>query len=797
MKVCIAEKPSVAKEIAAILGAANRRDGYYEGNGYQVTWTFGHLCTLKEPHDYDSYFKRWELYTLPIIPERFGIKLIEDKGVEKQFNTIAALVEKADEVINCGDAGQEGELIQRWVLAKAKCNKPVKRLWISSLTEEAIKEGFEKLKEGSQFDKLYAAGSSRAIGDWLLGMNATRLYTLKYGTGKQVLSIGRVQTPTLALIVNRHLEIQNFKPQTYWELKTKYREVIFSSDKGKLNNKEEADKLLDEIKPHEFTIVSVETKKGKEAPPRLFDLTSIQVECNKKFAMSADETLKAVQSLYEKKYVTYPRVDTTYLPNDIYPKVHGILQSMRAYGHLTAPLLGKTIRKSSKVFDDKKVTDHHAIIPTDVTAPVLHGHEEKVYDTIAKRFISVFYPDCEVSNTTVIGQVKDTSFKATGRQILDQGWRVVYQKEAVTDEDQQEETQLLPSFEQGEKGPHEPVLQEKQTQAPKLYTEATLLRAMETAGKQVEEEELRDAMKDNGIGRPSTRAAIIETLFRRNYIRKERKNLVPTVTGIELIQTIQNELLKSVELTGQWEYKLRQIEKGNYEAAAFLLEMKQMVSDLVGQVRQEATRKITVETVNDPAAKDTKGNSKSPETAEIICPRCRKGNIIKGKAAYGCSAFKDGCTFKVAFVFNGKELSDNQLTTLISKGKTQLIKGLDMNGEKKNGILKQDALFNIVFEEKEVKEKEKAPKEKKPLTCPRCKSGTILKGNTAYGCSNWKNGCTIRLPFSFMGKELSEAQIELLVTKGETKPIKGFSSAQGEKINGKLRLNEKWELVVQ
>lgn len=795
MKVCIAEKPSVAKEIAEVLGASNRKDGYFEGNGYQVTWTFGHLCTLKEPHDYDSYYKRWELYTLPIIPDRFGIKLIENKGVEKQFNTIASLVERATEVINCGDAGQEGELIQRWVLAKAKCSKPIKRLWISSLTEEAIREGFQKLKDGAQFDRLYHAGSSRAIGDWLLGMNATRLYTIKYGSGKQVLSIGRVQTPTLALIVNRHLEIQNFKPQTYFELKTKYSDVIFSSDKGKLNKKEDADKIIEELKQNDFTIVSVETKKGKEAPPRLFDLTAIQVECNKKFGLSADETLKSVQSLYEKKLVTYPRVDTTYLPNDIYPKIAGILQSMRNYSSLTAPLIGKPVRKSSKVFDDKKVTDHHAIIPTDVAAPTLHGHEEKVYDTIAKRFISVFYPDCEVSNTTVLGEVKQTGFKATGRQILDAGWRVVYQREAVTDEDQQEETQLLPDFKQGETGPHEPVIQEKQTQAPKPYTEATLLRAMETAGKQVEDEELRDAMKDNGIGRPSTRAAVIETLFKRNYIRKERKNLVPTVTGIELIQTINNELLKSVELTGQWEYKLRQIEKGNYEAAAFLQEMKQMVSELVTQVMQGAGRKITIEAADD--GKSAKKEPKSAKDEEITCPKCKKGKIVKGKAAYGCTAFKEGCDFKVMFVFNGKELSENQLTTLIAKGKTQPIKGIEVNGEKKNGILKLDAGFSVVFEEKETKEKESKPKEKESLTCPKCRSGNVMKGNSAYGCSSWKSGCSFRLPFGFMGKELSESQVELLVKKGITKEVKGLSDAGGQKVNGKIKLNQNFELTIE
>lgn len=794
MKVCIAEKPSVAREIASILGANSRKDGYFEGNGYQVTWTFGHLCTLKEPHDYDSAWKSWNLYMLPILPDRFGIKLIDDKGMEKQFNTIARLVEGADEVINCGDAGQEGELIQRWVLAKAKCNKPVKRLWISSLTEEAIKEGFNKLKDSLQFDKLYAAGSSRAIGDWLLGMNATRLYTIKYGSGKQVLSIGRVQTPTLALIVNRHLEIQNFKPQTYWELKTKYREVVFNSDKGKFNSREEAAKLLEALRSQLFTITSVETKKGKESPPRLFDLTALQVECNKKFGMSADETLKSVQSLYEKKYVTYPRVDTTYLPNDLFPKIGSILRSLQAYSHLTAPLLSQPIRKSNKVFDDKKVTDHHAIIPTDVTAPVLHGHEANVYDTIAKRFIAAFYPDCEVSNTTVLGLVKDTGFKATGRQILDAGWRVVYQKEMVSEEDQQEETQLLPSFTEGESGPHEPSLQEKQTQAPKPYTEATLLRAMETAGKQVENEELRDAMKDNGIGRPSTRAAIIETLFKRNYIRKERKNLIPTITGIELIQSINNELLKSVELTGQWEYKLRQIEKGNYEASTFLYEMKQMVNDLVQQVMNETKRKITVTDQSPQAGK----NSKDSENEEdIICPKCKKGTILKGKTAYGCSAFKEGCDFKVLFVFNEKKLTDSQLLGLIGKGKTPLIKGIEFNGEKKNGILKLDALFNVAFEEKEVKEREKQPKEKKPITCPRCKTGAVIKGNSAYGCANWKSGCTFRLPFQFMGKELSESHVDTLIKKGSTKEIKGFTNLNGEKLNGKLKLNEQFELVIE
>lgn len=792
MKLCIAEKPSVAKEIAAVIGANSKRDGYFEGNGYLVTWTFGHLCTLKEPNDYHESWKRWDLYSLPVIPEKFGIKLIQNKGVEKQFNTIAFLVEKAEEVINCGDAGQEGELIQRWVLAKAKCTKPVKRLWISSLTEEAIRNGFSKLKDNDQFDKLYAAGSSRAIGDWLLGMNATRAYTTKFGSGKQVLSVGRVQTPTLALIVNRHLEIQNFKSQTYFELKTKYRDVTFSSDKGKIKSKEEAEKFINEIVSHEFHIVDVETKKAKEAPPRLFDLTSIQVECNKKFGMSAEETLKAAQSLYEKKYLTYPRVDTTYLPNDIYPKIEGILSSMDSYLNLTTALKGKPIRKSTKVFDDKKVTDHHAIIPTDFTASGLHGHEHNVYDTVAKRFISVFYPDCEVSNTTVNGRVEEVLFKATGRQILDPGWRIVYNKEAVSDEDQQEETQLLPAFTNGEKGPHQPLIQEKSTQPPKPFTEATLLRAMETAGKQVEDEELRDAMKDSGIGRPSTRAAVIETLFRRNYIRKERKNLIPTVTGIELIQFISNELLKSVELTGQWEFKLRQIEKGNYEASTFLHEMKTMVSDLVLQVQMESSRRIAIP---DPVVESETGKSKTKEAKTLRCPKCKKGNMLKGKTAYGCSGFRTGCDFKILFLFEGNTLSDANLLSIINKGKSNIIKDFHINGSATSGHVKLTKELVLQFEERAEKEKSSEPKKTKTLICPKCKSGSLLKGKTAYGCSSWKSGCSFRLPFTFMGQELSDSIIRSLTETGTTKLIKGLLSESGEKRSGKLKFDERFELI--
>ena len=552
MKVCIAEKPSVAREIAIILGAKSKKDGYFEGNGYQVSWTFGHLCTLKEPHEYDLNWKYWHMNDLPLIPPRFGIRVIPDGGVQKQFETLEKLIQGAEEVINCGDAGQEGELIQRWVLHKAKCQVPIKRLWISSLTEEAIKEGFESLREGSDFDRLYAAGSSRAIGDWLLGINATRLYTLKYANGKSVLSIGRVQTPTLALIVNRQKEIENFKPETYWELKTIYREVSFAATRGRFDKKEEGIAFLDKIKSEPFEIVSVEKKSGKEQPPRLFDLTSLQVECNRKLNLSAEDTLRIIQSLYEKKLTTYPRVDTTYLSDDIYKKIPGILQKLTPYKEYTDPLLKAKIRKSKKVFDDKKVTDHHAIIPTGVNPSGLGYDEMQVYEMVTRRFISVFYPDCKVSNTTVKGKVTDIDFKATGKQIVDPGWRVLYAKDKNVGEGV-----ILPAFQKGEQGEHQPDLAEKQTQPPKYYSEATLLRAMETAGKQVDDDELRELMKENGIGRPSTRANIIETLFKRKYIKKEKKRLVATITGTQLIDTIQNELLKSAELTGQWEKKLR------------------------------------------------------------------------------------------------------------------------------------------------------------------------------------------------------------------------------------------------
>ena len=605
MMVCIAEKPSVAREIADVLGAKLKKNGYIEGNGYQVTWTFGHLCTLKEPHDYDPRWRIWALSTLPMMPPRFGIKLIENETYKAQFQVIEQLMQNADMIVNCGDAGQEGELIQRWVMQKARAKCPVKRLWISSLTEEAIREGFNHLEDSSKFQHLYEAGLCRAIGDWLLGMNATRLYSLKYGGGysrdRKVLSIGRVQTPTLALIVNRQNEIDNFKPEPYWELKTLYRDTLFSSTKGKFKLKEDGEKLLEMVKGSDFVITDIAEKKGKEFAPRLFDLTSLQVECNKRFGFSADETLKLIQSLYEKKVTTYPRVDTTFLSDDIYPKVPKTLEGLVAYKEFTDPLRGKKLPKGKRIFDNSKVTDHHAIIPTGVPATNLSQQEMMVYDLVARRFIAEFYPDCEISTTTVLGKVADIEFKASGKQILKPGWRTVEQRpqpgigaqsqSAQTDGQPQDENasdgaelKIMPNFVKGESGPHTPSLKETWTTPPKPYTEATLLRAMETAGKFVDNEELRDALKENGIGRPSTRAAIIETLFKRGYIRRERKSLFPTDTGRELISTIHEDLLKSAELTGIWERKLRQIERGDYSAQAFIDELKTMVGDVVFHV---------------------------------------------------------------------------------------------------------------------------------------------------------------------------------------------------------------------
>ena len=713
MIVCIAEKPSVARDIAEVLGAHNKKDGFIEGNGYQVTWTFGHLCTLKEPHEYTPQWKSWSLASLPMIPPRFGIKLINDAVIEKQFKIIESLMQKADMIINCGDAGQEGELIQRWVMQKAGAKGPVKRLWISSLTEEAIREGFANLKDQSEFQPLYEAGLSRAIGDWTLGMNATRLYTLKYGQNKQVLSIGRVQTPTLALIVKRQQEIENFIPKQYWELKTSYRDTVFSaivrkSDeelaeeaaaekenpqlKKKAPAKEDVNRgippitdqatgeqLLERIKNVPFTITDISSKKGTEAPPRLFDLTSLQVECNKKFGYSADMTLQLIQSLYEKKVATYPRVDTTFLSDDIYPKCPKILEGLKDYAVYTAPLAGKPLIKSKKVFDNSKVTDHHAIIPTGVQPRELTNMEKTVYDLIVRRFIAAFYPDCKFSTTTVTGEADSIEFKATGKQILEQGWRVVFTKEQQDEAKENDEEKTLPAFSKGESGPHYPSLNEKWTQPPRPYTEATLLRAMETAGKLVENDELRDAMKENGIGRPSTRAAIIETLFKRRYIRKEKKNLIATPTGVELIQLIHEELLKSAELTGIWEKKLREIEKRSYDAATFINELKQMVTEIVYSViRDTSNRRVTVmsdEEIKTASKKTAAAKTAGKKTASVQkaknntvakpelvnvekegdsmvgqkCPLCGKGTIIKGKTAYGCSEWKNGCNFRKPF----------------------------------------------------------------------------------------------------------------------------------------------------
>jgi len=649
LKLCIAEKPSVGKELARILGANTRHDGYFEGNGYWVSWTFGHLCTLKTPDDYSAKLKWWKLYDLPIIPQKFGIKLIDNAGSKKQFKVLESLINhpKCEELINCGDAGQEGELIQRWVYHKAGNKHPVKRLWISSLTEEAIREGFKKLQDETKYQHLYEAGSARAIGDWLLGINASRLYTLKYGTGKNVLSVGRVQTPTLAMIVERHHEISNFVPKDFWEVKTKFREVIFSYEKGRFFEPEKAKEMMTQIQNELFTILSFEKKKGKEYAPRLFDLTSLQVESNKKLNLTADETLKIIQQLYEKKVVTYPRVDTTYLPEDQHPKIAGILKGLNDYSQFTQEILNKAIPKTKRVFDNKKITDHHAIIPTGVKAGNLTAVERDVYDSIVRRFIANFLPVCDISNTKVIGDVAGFQFKATGKEILNPGWRVLFGK------DEEEKQQLMPTFQKGEQGPHEPSLEKKQTTPPKYFTEATLLRAMETAGKQVDDEEMREVMKANGIGRPSTRANIIETLFRRRYISRKRKALIPNATGIELIGSIHNDLLKSAELTGRWEMKLGQIERGNYDVKVFLKEMKTMVSELMAEVKKESTKAISYqETADDKEKKNiAKKNQSSPKTTshKLICPKCNKGEIIKGKTAYGCSQWKSGCDFRILF----------------------------------------------------------------------------------------------------------------------------------------------------
>jgi len=747
MKVCIAEKPSVAREIATVLEANTKRDGYFEGNGYAVTYTFGHLCTLFEPNDYKPYWKSWDLNNLPMLPEKFQTKVVANDGIQKQFNIVKSLFDKADVIINCGDAGQEGELIQRWVINQAEYKGEVQRLWISSLTTEAIKEGFQNLKPSKDYDNLYYAGFSRAIGDWLLGMNATRLYTVKHGGYKQMLSVGRVQTPTLAMLVNRFKEIENFKPQRYWELQTLYRETLFNCEEGRFLKKEEGEIFANKVKESDFEIVSVTKKAGKDYAPKLFDLTGLQVYCNNKFGFSADETLKIVQKLYEQKAVTYPRVDTTFLPNDVYPKITGILKNLTKYSSLTQPLLAKKIKKSSRVFNDKKVTDHHAIIPTGVQIN-LQYNQQQVYDIITKRFIAVFYDDCKVSNTSVIGKADDVTFKTTGKEILEKGWRVVYES---SKSEEKNATGILPTFIKGEKGSHIPSFLEKETKPPNLFSEATLLRAMETAGKQVDDDDLRELMKENGIGRPSTRANIIETLFKRKYIERKKKQLLPTQTGIQLINTIQNELLKSAELTGLWEKQLKEIEKGNYNAGTFIKNMKKMVDDLVYEVRSETVRAniSAVTNTNKSKATSVKIATKKIGISSEKCPKCNKGTIIKGKTAYGCSYYKNGCTLRLPFTYLDKKISENQYIRLLQKGCTVNLKGFKSKTGITEGLVRFDDNFNLKLEEKNTSEK-KTPD---TLTCPKCKKGTILKGKSAYGCSNFKNGCDFIFSFDEIRKK--------------------------------------------
>ncbi len=764
MKVCIAEKPSVAREIANILGANTKHDGYFEGNGYAVTYTFGHLCTLLEPKDYKPHWKSWDLNNLPMLPDKFSTKVTEDSGIQKQFKIVKSLFEKADVVINCGDAGQEGELIQRWVINQANYKGKVQRLWISSLTEEAIKEGFENLKDDEQYNNLYYAGYSRAIGDWLLGLNATRLYTVKFGGYKQVLSIGRVQTPTLAMLVNRYNEIKDFKPQPYWELQTTYRNTVFNCEEGRFLKKEEGKAFADKVKESDFEIVSVTKKKGKDYAPKLFDLTGLQVYCNNKFGFSADETLKIVQKLYEMKVVTYPRVDTNFLPNDIYPKVAGILQKLTNYNEITTPLLGKKIKKSSRVFNDKKVTDHHAIIPTGIQTN-LQYNQQQVYDIIVRRFIAVFYPDSDISNTSVIGKADEVSFKTTGKEILTKGWRVVFEYNEEPKKINTEQS-ILPNFEKGEKGTHEPSFLEKETKPPRNYTEASLLRAMETAGKQVDDDEMRELMKENGIGRPSTRASIIETLFKRKYIERQKKLVIPTQTGIDLIALIDNELLKSAELTGLWEKRLKEIERGEYHASSFIKQMKSMVDHLVYEVRSS---KKTVRLSAENNAKKTTTKKKTITKKTIVgkeCPKCKKGNLLKGSSAYGCSNYKNGCDFKLPFSFMEKKISENQLMRLLDKGSTTNLKGWKTDNGKIEALIRFDDNFNLKLEPK----KTSTNKVPDTITCPKCKKGAVLKGKSAYGCSEYSNGCTFVFPFTKIkelanGKELTKELVFKILTQ--------------------------------
>lgn len=767
MKVCIAEKPSVAREIANILGAKTKRDGFYEGNGYAVTYTFGHLCTLLEPKDYKPHWKSWDLNNLPMLPERFDTKVTGDSGIKKQFNIVKSLFEKADVVINCGDAGTEGELIQRWVINQCNYKGKVQRLWISSLTEEAIKDGFNNLEAAEKYDNLYYAGYSRAIGDWLLGLNATRLYTIKFGGYKQVLSVGRVQTPTLAMLVNRYFEIKNFKPQPYWELQTTYRNTLFNYEDGRFLKKDDGQVLADKVAQSDFEIVSVTKKKGKEYAPKLFDLTGLQVYCNNKFGFSADETLKIVQKLYEMKVVTYPRVDTTFLPNDLYPKINGILSKLTNYSELTQPLLGKKIKKTKRVFDDKKVTDHHAIIPTGIQGN-LQYNQQQVYDIITRRFIAVFYPDSDVSNTSVIGKAAEVPFKTTGKEIINKGWRIVFalrqaQSEKNTDKNTLKQDQSdkgsLPAFIKGEKGKHEPSFLEKETKPPRNYTEASLLRAMETAGKQVDDDEMRELMKENGIGRPSTRASIIETLFRRKYIERKKKLVLPTQTGIDLINIIDNELLKSAELTGRWEKRLKEIERGEFNAGTFINNMKKMVDQLVYEVRSNTTKKrissnaTVISSAVEKSPQGRKDKKTRKQVAGKTCPKCKTGKLLKGSSAFGCSEYKNNCSFKIPFKIYDKKVSENQIIRLIDKGCTTNLKGFIFDDKKVEGLIRFDDNFNLRLEpKKQLTSTKKVDKLSDKITCPKCKKGTILKGKTAYGCSEYKTGCDFVFTFENIKK---------------------------------------------
>jgi DNA topoisomerase-3 len=764
MKVCIAEKPSVAREIASILGANTKRDGFYEGNGYAVTYTFGHLCTLLEPKDYKAHWKSWDLNNLPMLPERFDTKVTGDEGIKKQFNIVKSLFDKASVVINCGDAGTEGELIQRWVINQCDYKGEVQRLWISSLTEEAIKEGFKNLKPSSNYDNLYYAGYSRAIGDWLLGLNATRLYTVKFGGYKQVLSVGRVQTPTLAMIVNRHLEINDFKPQPYWELQTTYRDTLFNYEEGRFLKQEDGQVLAAKVKESDFEIVTVTKKKGKEYAPKLFDLTGLQVYCNNKFGFSADETLKMVQKLYEMKVVTYPRVDTTFLPNDVYPKIAGILSKLTNYSALTKPLLDSKIKKSKRVFDDKKVTDHHAIIPTGIQGN-LQYNQQQVYDIITRRFIGVFYPDSDVSNTAVIGKAAEVPFKTTGKEIITKGWRVAFETEALRQaQSDNEDKNNLPSFIKGERGVHAPSFLEKETKPPRNFTEASLLRAMETAGKQVDDDEMRELMKENGIGRPSTRASIIETLFRRKYIERKKKLVVPTQTGIDLILIIDNELLKSAELTGRWEKRLKEIERGAFNAGTFINNMKKMVDELVVEVRSNTSKKrisaIDSKAQIAPQSAEQKIKPSATSKKKILgktCPKCKKGTLLKGSTAFGCSEYKNNCTLKIPFEIYGKKVSENQLIRLLDKGCTTNLKGFKTAAGTIEGLLRFDADFNLKLEAKHQVPLKKeplapTPQQTEKIACPKCKKGTVLKGKTGYGCSHYKLGCDFVFTFDAIKK---------------------------------------------